>query len=182
MLRHVLRRIPRIHSAAFSRTSLITKPLGPVTSCRSFGLTVPHVTENPKSSIMTISALRSCSSLASTKASNQAPPSISSSARPPSQEDEGNWLSIGDLEEDQKQPDAFEGISLERGRTGVFDVEDLVSILRREKVKTPNNPFTLSPIQQSFFSRWTTLLSSQCLLSSNTSTLWSSEQAGPLDR
>jgi len=53
-----------------------------------------------------------------------------------SDEQNGNesWIEIGDLEEDHATPDYFEGISLERGKTGVFDVEDLVSILNREKV------------------------------------------------
>lgn len=50
------------------------------------------------------------------------------------QNENESWIEIGDLEEDYTTPDYFEGISLERGKTGVFDVEDLVSILNREKV------------------------------------------------
>lgn len=43
------------------------------------------------------------------------------------------WREIG--EEERREFDEFEGVSLRRGSTGVFDVEDLVDILRLENLQ-----------------------------------------------
>lgn len=44
------------------------------------------------------------------------------------------WLELGDLEVDEEVHDELKGISLEKGITGVFDIEELVAILHREKL------------------------------------------------
>ena len=105
-------------------------------------LVPPHVAYHHLSKAPTQSSIqsifRSYSSIDSATTTNQPkseppppPPSVLASG-PPAEEEE-SWCEIGDLEE-AKPVDAFEGISMERGKTGVFDVEDLVAILQREKV------------------------------------------------
>ncbi|CAG9862968.1 unnamed protein product [Phyllotreta striolata] len=45
-------------------------------------------------------------------------------------------LKYSDLqEEDEEKKERFEGLNLNRGVTGVFDIEDLVEVLKREKSK-----------------------------------------------
>ena len=46
---------------------------------------------------------------------------------------EGQWQEIGGAE-DEEEFDEFKGISLKRGLTGVFDIEEFVDILRLEKL------------------------------------------------
>ena len=47
--------------------------------------------------------------------------------------EEGRWQDIGEAEEEEVF-DEFKGISLQRGQTGVFDIEELVDILHLEKL------------------------------------------------
>nr|SVE93780.1 EOG090X0AI9 [Scapholeberis mucronata] len=46
---------------------------------------------------------------------------------------EPNWQSIGDPQETQ-DVDVLKGVSPERGSTGVFDIEEFVEIIKREKL------------------------------------------------
>jgi hypothetical protein len=47
--------------------------------------------------------------------------------------DDESWHRIGDSEEIEEF-DEFEGVSLERGITGVFDIEEFVDILSQQKL------------------------------------------------
>ncbi|XP_017887466.1 mitochondrial assembly of ribosomal large subunit protein 1 [Ceratina calcarata] len=44
-------------------------------------------------------------------------------------------IDIEDLIAEEKKPDPYEGINLTRGVTGVFDIEELVELLRRDKAR-----------------------------------------------
>nr|SVE77766.1 EOG090X0AI9 [Daphnia lumholtzi] len=48
--------------------------------------------------------------------------------------DEENWQRIGDSETVEKF-DEFHGISLQRGTTGIFDIEEFVEILNQQKLQ-----------------------------------------------
>lgn len=49
-----------------------------------------------------------------------------------SEKSEDEWMELGDLEVETEVQDEFKGISLKRGVTGVFDIEELVHLLHRE--------------------------------------------------
>ncbi|CAK9814589.1 Mitochondrial assembly of ribosomal large subunit protein 1 [Anthophora plagiata] len=56
-------------------------------------------------------------------------------------------INLEDLMSEEDQPDPYKGINLERGTTGVFEIEDIVSLLQRDNAKNifvASVPFELS--------------------------------------
>ncbi|CAK9799403.1 Mitochondrial assembly of ribosomal large subunit protein 1 [Anthophora quadrimaculata] len=56
-------------------------------------------------------------------------------------------INLEDLMTEEDEPDPYEGINLERGKSGVFEIEDIVSLLQRDNAKNifvASVPFELS--------------------------------------
>ncbi|CAK9828311.1 Mitochondrial assembly of ribosomal large subunit protein 1 [Anthophora retusa] len=60
---------------------------------------------------------------------------------------EKETINLEDLMPEKEESDPYEGINLERGKTGVFEIEDIVSLLQRDNAKNifvASVPFELS--------------------------------------